>query len=99
MKMILSDGSVLDTLELNGNNYVSKEEITEDMFSNNLETVTIESEEGTEELHDCVLENLQQFGEDWFFIIREMTAVEAAAVDREAQILYTALCTDTLLEG
>lgn len=97
MKMILSDGTELDNLELNGNNYVSKEEVTREMFEGKLDTVTIESEEGTEEMTDCVLDNLMQYGDEWLFIIRSRTPEESAALDLEAQVMYTAFETNTLL--
>lgn len=97
MKMILSDGTELDNLELNGNNYVSKEEVTREMFEGKLDTVTIESEEGTEEMTDCVLDNLMQYGDEWLFIIRARTPEESAALDLEAQVMYTAFETKTLL--
>lgn len=97
MKMILSDGTELDNLELNGNNYVSKEEVTREMFEGKLDTVTIESEEGTEEMTDCVLDNLMQYGDEWFFIIMARTPEESAALDLEAQVMYTAFETKTLL--
>lgn len=98
MKMILSDGTELDNLTLNGNNYVSETEIIEDVFSDNLGSVTIISDEGTQELHDCKLVQLAHYNDGWYFIIEEMTQAEITSNANEAQTFYTALMTDTLME-
>ena len=41
-KITLADGSVVDGLDLNGNNFVSQTEITPDMFAGKLSRVTID---------------------------------------------------------
>lgn len=40
-KITLANGIVLDNLELNGNNYISSQIIENDVFENNLTTITI----------------------------------------------------------
>jgi len=40
-KITLANGVVLDNLELNGNNYISSQIIEDDIFENNLTTITI----------------------------------------------------------
>lgn len=46
----LADGTILDDLKLNGNNYVSQKEIKEEAFQDNLYSVTISDGE-KEEIH------------------------------------------------
>lgn len=98
MKMTLADGTVLDNLELNANTFVSQEELTEDTFDGNLSTVTVEDGEMVQEYSNCVLEHVRQDGDVWKFVLREMTATEIKENVTDAQVLYTALMTDTLLE-
>lgn len=98
MKMTLADGTILDNLELNANTYVSQEELTEDTFDGNLSTVTVEDSENVQEYSNCVLEHVRQDGDVWKFVLREMTATEIKENVTDAQVLYTALMTDTLLE-
>lgn len=68
-KITLKDGTVIKDLELNGNNFISKIEITESMFTDNLEIVTIS--DGTNE---SVQQNMKLVqisnmnGEYWFVL-------------------------------
>ena len=100
MKMTLADGTVIDNLVLNGNNYISQKELTEDMFDGNIGTVTIEDEEAetTQTLKNCELYFLRQYGEEWWFVLNELTPEQIKTNTTDAQVLYTALMTDTLLE-
>lgn len=98
MKMTLADGTVIDNLVLNGNNYISKEELTEDMFDGNLSVVTVEDEGATQTLNNAELYYLRQYEDEWWFVLRELTEAEVKAVKTEAQVLFTAITTDTLLE-
>lgn len=98
MKMTLSDGTVIDNLQLNGNNFVSQAEILPDVFFGKLTTVTIEEDGEVTTMNNCELEYVRQYGEEWWFVLREQTQEEIARASDEAQILYTALMTDTLLE-
>lgn len=40
-KITLANGVILDNLELNGNNFISSKVIQNDIFENNLNTITI----------------------------------------------------------
>ena len=57
-KLTLEDGSVLDGLELNGNCYISDENISETLFTGNLGTVEVFDGENTEVHHNMVLARL-----------------------------------------
>ncbi len=74
----LSDGTKLEDLKLNGNNYISQTEVTEDTFEGKLSKVTIESDEKTEVLHDVEVIQISPVGEEYWFILREMTDEEKA---------------------
>ena len=74
----LSDGSVIENLELNGNNYISKKKITADDFEGKLghvEIVDNETEE-TQVLEDAMLVQCIKFDKEYWFILTEKTLEE-----------------------
>lgn len=73
-ELTLSDGSKISDLSLNGNNFVSKTEVTEDMFKGKLSTVLITDDYGgSMQLENAELLQIATYPdmEGWFFIIRE----------------------------
>ena len=72
-KIILSDGTEIKDLALNGNNFISKTEIKESDFEGKLSHVTIESEQGVETINDAELVQIAKYGMEWWFILREMS--------------------------
>ena len=84
----LNDGTKLENLVLNGNNFISQTKIEDSTFENNLGTVTItgapdnpeyegqELTETTEVLHNCKIDANRMYGEECWFIIREKTNSE-----------------------
>ena len=69
----LSDGSTIGNLMLNGNNFVSKTEVTDADFAGKLATVKIKDDDTNEEtiLRDAELIQIQKYVNDWYFIIAE----------------------------
>ncbi len=51
----LSDGTRLENLELNGNNFISEEIIEDSVFDGKLDTVTISDGERSETYYDMIL--------------------------------------------
>ena len=75
-KITLHDGTVLDELELNGNNFISEKVIDDSVFSGNLDTVTISNGETTETYTDMkLLSNRVDGGKSWF-VLSEKTEQE-----------------------
>lgn len=69
-KITLANGVVLDNLELNGNNYISSQIIENDVFENNLTTITVSNGE-----IDTVYSNMRLMsnrvaadGRSWFVL-------------------------------
>lgn len=94
----LADGTTFENLTMNGNNYVSQEEITEEDFTD-LSHVTITGSDGSEEeMDDAELVQVTQYTDGWYFILRPLSEDEIARRDVEAQTFYTAMMTDTLIE-
>lgn len=94
----LADGKKFENLRLNGNNYVSVEQVTENDFTD-LSHVTITDSEGNvQEIENAELLQIAQYDDGYYFIIEAMSPAKVKAMANDAQILYTALATDTLLE-
>lgn len=70
----LDDGTVLSDLRMNGNNYISETEVTEDDFDGNLLEVTISDGENEEVLHNVELIQITHYSDGWYFILRETPA-------------------------
>lgn len=90
----LSNGTELTGLELNGNNYISPEKLTEDTFADGLSPVVINGEEHEQmALVQCIQ---HADGRTWF-ILRDATAEEVAQAKLRADIDFLALMTDVEL--
>ena len=90
----LSNGTELTGLELNGNNYISKEALTEETFNDGLSPVVINGEEHEQmALVQCIQ---HADGRTWF-ILRDVTAEEVAQAKLRADIDFLALMTDVKL--
>lgn len=90
----LSNGTELTGLELNGNNYISPEKLTEDTFADGLSPVVINGEEHEQmALVQCIQ---HEDGRTWF-ILRDVAAEEVAQAKLRADIDFLALMTDVEL--
>lgn len=88
-KITLADGTSLEELELNGNNYISSTAVTEETFAGNLSTVTIEGPDGSEVHEDMKLVQITQVGEKYWFILTEKTTEE-----KQKELVAAALATN-----
>ena len=72
----LGNGTVLENLSLNGNNYISKEEVTEDIFTKEaLAEVTISDGETETVIEDAILvQAIEWQGEYWFILAEKSPA-------------------------
>ena len=77
-KITLADGTTLENLVLNGNNYISPTAVDDAVFTGNMATVTITNlEDGTtEQIEDGVLlSNIVRDGKSWI-VLGEKSAEE-----------------------
>lgn len=87
----LSNGTTLTDLEMNGNNYISPEKLTEDTFADGLSPVVINGEEHEQmALVQCIQ---HADGRAWF-ILRDATAEEIASAKLRSDIDFIALMSD-----
>lgn len=90
----LSNGVTLANLEINGNNYITLELISEATFEGGLAPVIIDGEEHEQmALVQCITHSN---GKTWF-ILRDISAKEIAEAKLRADIDFLALMTDVEL--
>ena len=78
-KITLHDGTVMDNLFLNGNNFISVTPIDSEIFKNNLKTVLISDDDVETVYNDMKLvQNIEYNGEYWF-ILAEKTPEDKSA--------------------
>ena len=91
----LADGTEISNLRMNGNNFVSETEVTEDMFDGNLSEVTISDGESEQVLTPAELIQIAHYGDlGWYFIIREVPADILEKQQMQANIDYIAMMMD-----
>ena len=84
----LADGTVMDNLRLNGNNFVSDAEVTEDDFDGNLSEVTIVNGDHEQVMKNAELIQITHYSDGWYFILREIPADELEKRQMMAYIDY-----------
>ena len=93
----LSDGTTLTGLTLNGNNFVSENEVTRETFAGKLNGVTITcdeenySDEFTGEHAHMKLIQIAQYEWDagkWYFILSDMSEAELKELRLESRLDY-----------
>lgn len=69
----LSDGSKIENLTLNGNNFISKVAVTEDQFDGKLKGVVITDSDGKEEKHEdmFLVQVTHPSDAEWWFILAD----------------------------
>lgn len=91
----LSDGTKLDNLALNGNNFVSSVKLTEDDFKDKLSKVTITDDDGkSKDYTDMVLVQVTQVGDETWFILGEKAQDEVSKLQDAVAAL-----TDMIMQG
>jgi hypothetical protein len=88
----LADGTVLDNLKLNGDNFVSNTAINTDIFNGNCSPVIISDGINSETHNHMELVQLteQEPGKYWF-VLRELSASELALIKIQSDIEYVAM--------
>lgn len=87
----LSDGTVIDNLTLNGNNYISSVEIDPAIFDYNCSPVVI-SDGVNNETHSVMeLVQVTKQGSDFWFVLRDISETELAQMKMQSDIEYIAM--------
>lgn len=97
-KIVLSDGTVIDNLSMNGNNFVSESKLTEEEFEGKLSSVVIIDPDGNEEHHENMelvqIVNTDYTDGKWYFVLRELTEDELWRAKMQGDMLYLSMMTD-----
>ena len=94
----LADGTQIKNLGINGDNFTSSTLIDADIFEYNTSPVTINID-GNVEIHDHMeLVQVMEFGNEYWFILRDLTDAELRQMDINSKIDYIAMMTDVDLE-
>lgn len=95
-----SDGTKLENIRLNGDNYVSQDEVTDATFDGKLSTVTIDGSDGSSEtLENAYLGQIAHYSDGYYFVLVVPTADELRQQKLRADIDYIALMSDVELEA
>ena len=100
-KITLADGTTLENLVLNGNNFIAKTAVDDAVFKDNMATVTITNlEDGTaEQLEDGVLlSNIVREGCSWI-VLGQKSAEQKAEEARDKEIAELRRAMAVLLTG
>lgn len=90
----LSDGTVIDRLRMNGNNFISKDPIDPEMFEGNLAVVVINDGETEETRKNMELVQVTRMGEEYWFVLRDVPASEIANAKLRSDLDYLAMMAD-----
>ncbi len=99
----LADGTQLCGLELNGNNFISKTEVTPATFAGKLSKVTISGDAEADEAgligehQNMELVQVKKYGAEYWFILRDMSASELERLKARGDIDYIAMMTGVTL--
>lgn len=74
--MILSDGTKIENLYLNGNNWISSAKLTDKDFEGKLKKVSVTDGEVTEEYKNQILVQITEVDGKYWFVLRGKTRQE-----------------------
>lgn len=100
-KITLADGTTIENLELNGNNFIAAAVVDDAVFKDNMATVTITNlDDGTaEQLEDGVLlSNIVRDGKSWL-VLGQKTPEQKAMEARDKEIAELRRAMAVLLTG
>lgn len=93
-KITLTDGTVINDLKLNGNNFISSTEIEESVFDGNLLTVTINDGEKDEIHTNMELVQISKVGSSYWFVLRDIPETELTFIKMQSDIEYVAMMSE-----
>ena len=90
----LADSTVINNLKLNGNNFVSEEEVSSTLFDGNCSPVIVN--DGARDVTHDNMELVQVTEEDgkYWFILRDISKAELDQIKIQSDIAYIAMMAD-----
>ena len=87
----LADGTELSGLRLNGNNFISENEISAGVFAGNCSTVVISDGETSETYENMALIHVTKMADGYWFALRELSKQELTLMKMQSDIDYVAM--------
>ena len=97
VKIVLTNGTTLNNLSKNGDNFIARYAINPGVFENNLSPVTITEDDQTTTHDHMALEQLIQRGNEIWFVLRDLTQDELRYTKLQADLEYIAMMADVEL--
>lgn len=102
-KITLADGTIIDNLTLNGDNFISTESINPDIFIGNLSPTIIDDGENAVEHEFMDFLQLKEYLKDddtteYWFVIKDITQQTLEQIKIRADIDYIAMVSDIDLD-
>lgn len=89
----LSDGTVINNLAKNGDNYISTSELSESIFTGKCSPVVISDGEITETHDHMELVQVMPVGNEYWFVLRDLTEDELERIKLRSDIEYVSMMT------
>ncbi len=87
----LADGTEIKNLRINGNNFISDIPIDAAVFEGNCSPVIINTD-GNNEIHENMeLVQVTPVGEEYWFVLRDLTESELEKIKMQSDIEYVAM--------
>ena len=90
-KITLADGTEIGNLRINGNNFISKTPIDAMSFEGNFSAVVINDGENDEFHENMELVQITPVGDEYWFVLRDLTAAELKQIKMQSDIEYVAM--------
>lgn len=95
--MVLSDGTIIENLRKNGDNYISASKLTADMFDGKLSEVTVKTSEDEMVMENMDLVQITEMNGEYWFVLRQFSATELAMAKMSSNIDFLAMMQDVEL--
>ena len=95
--MVLSDGTTIENLRKNGDNYISTSKLTVDMFEGKLSEVTVKTSEDEVAMENMDLVQITEMDGEYWFVLRQFSATELAMAKMSSNIDFLAMMQDVEL--
>lgn len=90
-KIKLADGTVVEDLKINGNNFISNKVIDQNIFDGNCSPVII-SDGTREDTHDNMeLVQITNTNDEYWFVLRDISVAELKQLKIQSDIEYIAM--------
>lgn len=91
MNITLADGTVIENLLRNGDNFISFESIEQNIFDGNCSPVLINDGEFEEFHENMELVQITEMNGEYWFVLRDLTPDELEKIKMQSDIEYVAM--------